>query len=207
MSRLTRGLILGSFVGFAAVAIPVALHNPASAGAPESSPTGPSGATTENADLTEYQDAYGVTAEQARAEWELTDLAGELQASLVKTTPEVFGGLWVDHEPAFEIVVNVVHGGEALVQQQIELLGLAAVTRVQETQFTYVQLLSDQALLNDIAPPGIEFASGIMPSIGGVVLSVASDEDAAAFQAVSLPESISIVVEPLGGETVAIYGA
>jgi hypothetical protein len=192
------GLLL--VVGVAVVPTP-------SRGDPSPTPAAdPSEVPTENADLEDYSTAYGVTPEQARLEWEATDLAGELQVVLIDAEADIFGGLWVEHEPSFAVVVAVLPGGEKAVQEHIDRLGLTAVTRLQEAKFTLAQLRSDQALLGAIAPFGVEFASGIDQSMGRVEVSVESAEDVAAFQQVPLPESVVIIQEGLPTPTAEVYG-
>lgn len=159
-----------------------------------------------NADLDDYVSAYGVSPEEAREEWKVTDAAGELQEQLVKTEADVFGGLWIEREPTFAIVVGVMSGGEKAIQEQIDGLGLSGVARIQEVQRTLEQLRMDQAALDAVVPAGVDFAAGVDQSEGIVEVFVETAEDASLLASVPLPESVVINQRSLPTPAVEIYG-
>lgn len=193
MRRLSRSLVLGLVV-VVGVAVAWRPSQGDLATSSERSPGDPAETATENADLEDYSTAYGVSPVQALLEWEATDLAGELQVALIDTEADVFGGLWIEHQP-FVIVVGVLPGGEKAVQEHIERLGLATVTRLKETEFTLAQLRSDQAALDAVAPFGVDFASGIDQSMGRVEVNGLS-QFRSTFQP---PPSMTNVTITLGG--------
>lgn len=159
-----------------------------------------------NSDLDDYVSAYGVSAEEARQEWTATDAAGELQAQLVETEADVFGGLWIEHEPTFAIVVSVLPGGEKAVQEHIDHLGLAAVARIQQGQRTLEQLRRDQASVSAVAPVEVDFAAGVDQSEGRVKVFVQTAEDASLLASLPLPESVVVIQQSLPTPAVEIYG-
>lgn len=160
-----------------------------------------------NSDLDDYVSAYGVSPDEARDQWTATDTAGELQVELVKTEADVFGGLWIEREPTFAIVVAVLPGGEKAVQERIDGLGLAAVARIQQVQRTLEQLRADQAAVSAVADGiGIDIAAGVDQSEGRVKVFVETSDDAGRLASVPLPESVVLVQRSLPTPAVEIYG-
>lgn len=159
-----------------------------------------------NSDLDDYVSAYGVSPQEARAQWTAADTAGELQVELVKTEADVFGGLWIEREPNFAIVVGVLPGGEKAVEEHIDHFGLAGVARIQQVPRTLEQLRADQAAISAVAPAGIDFAAGVDQSENRVKVFVQTADDAMLLASVPLPESVVIIQQGLPTPAVEIYG-
>lgn len=202
MSRVVESFMFGLLLVVGVATAPAASRGDS----PPSPAADPSEEPTENADLEDYSTAYGVTPDQARLEWEATDLAGELQVVLIEAEADVFGGLWVEHEPTFAIVVRVLPGGEKAVQEQIDRLGLSEVARIDLGQRTLQQLHKDLASLDTVIPSGVDFAAGVDQSEGRVQVFVQTAEDAILLASVALPESVVVVQQGLPAPAVEIYG-
>ena len=159
-----------------------------------------------NADLDDYVDAYRVSPEEARAHWTATDAAGELQAELIRSERDVFGGLWIERDPTFAVVVGVVDGGQNAIQEHIGRFGLADVARIEEVRRTLAELQADQDVVGARIPPEIDYAAGIDQSEGRVKVFVESAADASIFAGLQLPQSVVIVQQPLPTPIAEIYG-
>jgi len=53
-----------------------------------------------------YADFAGVSVEEAKRRTELQFLGGELQAKLRREKAATFAGMWIEHKPQFQIVVQ-----------------------------------------------------------------------------------------------------
>jgi len=160
-----------------------------------------------NADLDDYVKAYGVSPEEAREHWAATDIAGELQADLIKTQGDIFGGLWIEREPTFAVVIGVVAGGEKTVRAYVDKFDLAEVTRVQQVLHTLEQLQADQAAISAAADAaGIDIAAGVDQAEGQVMVFVETAEDASVLTRLQLPGTANVVQQDLPTPAVEIYG-
>lgn len=144
-----------------------------------------------------FAEAWGVSEDDASKQLAAQDDAGRLQATLLDAEGDVFGGMWIDHDPSFQIVVRALPGSEARIQPYIDQARLTAVTRIEAADYTFQQLEKDQASLNALIPARVNFASGIDISLGRVEVWVDNPADAAALATSGLPESTVVVVRGL----------
>jgi hypothetical protein len=144
-----------------------------------------------------FAEAWGVSADDARKQLAAQDDAGRLQATLSDAAGDVFGGMWIDHDPSFQIVVRTLPGSEARIQPYIDQAGLTDVTRIEAATYTFQQLEKDQASLDALIPARVNFASGIDVSLGRVQVWVDNPSDATALGASGLPESTVVSVGAL----------
>jgi hypothetical protein len=171
---------------------------------PTGEPSG-GGAESGNADLENYAEAYGVPQKTAQEQWAAIDIARELQAVLRERQRNSFGGLWIDYEPQFSIVVMSVAGGEGAAQEEIDLLGLASTTRIDQSDFTLRELEHQQAGLAEVAPFGVDYSSAISIRTGRVEVYVEGQEDVDAMEDSELPPAAVVVEEELPTPA-AVYG-
>jgi hypothetical protein len=155
--------------------------------------------------LESYAADFGLTTAQAREEWALTEAAGKLQAALMKNQSDVFGGMWIEHEP-FGIGLSVLPGGESAVRSEMERFGLTTVTTLETAGQTLEALRRDQAALDLLIPSDIDFSSGIDQSRGVIEVTVENSSDAATVSGLGLPDSVVVTVGGLPTPAVAIYG-
>lgn len=153
-----------------------------------------------------FAEAWGVSVDDVRKQLAAQDAAGRLQAALLAAEGDVFGGLWIDHEPSFQIVVRALPGSEARILPYIDQEGLTDVSRIEVAQYTFEQLEKDQASLNALAPAGVNFASGISVSLGRLEVWVDNTSDAAALEASGLPNSTVVLIGGQSRPVVQIYG-
>lgn len=157
-------------------------------------------------DMDWYATTFRVSVAEAEERFAMMEVARQLQAELRDTEADVFGGLWIDHEPVFAVVVNVLAGKEAQIQQHIEGLGLAKVTRIATTGFTEEQLHRDQDALSTQVPFGKDYASGIDLKKGQVEIYVATAADVDTFEMADYAASVVVVQASLPTAAAEIYG-
>jgi len=207
--------MLSRRMGMAALAISIAAIafialSTAAGTAAEGPDEGPAdeGSQTEssNADLDDYSKAYGVTPEEARRQWTITDEARELQASLRSDARDVFAGMWLDYEPEFAVVVGVLPGGEESVRATVKELGLVDWVRLAPRDHSLVDLHAMQDSLSELLPASLDYSSGIDQSEGLVNVYVheyLSDSQLASFE---LPNGVAISFEGPPVPAVDVYG-
>jgi hypothetical protein len=78
-------------------------------------PEGPAPESPMDLAINDYTQYYGVSRDEAIQVFEIQGSFGEtgLQTELSSQEPETFGGLWLQHEPEFKIVVAFTRDGEA----------------------------------------------------------------------------------------------
>ena len=63
-------------------------------------------------DAQQYAEEMGVDVEEAMRRLALQDPIGELNATLAARESDTFGGLWVEHQPEYKVVVLFTRNGE-----------------------------------------------------------------------------------------------
>lgn len=157
-------------------------------------------------DTETYAKTYGVSIEEAKARLATMDVARVLQAELRANESSVFGGLWIDHEPEFAVVVNVLAGGESGILKSVEALGLSGVTRMVTAQYTEDELQSDQTDAVTKLPMTMNYATGINLRANRVEVYVEGADDVATLEDANFAESVVVVERLLPTPQVAIYG-
>jgi hypothetical protein len=95
-----------------------------------------------------YAKNHGVSVEEALDRFHLQEVAGELDARLAENEAETFAGLWVEHSPAFHIVVLFTQDAEQKIKPYItaeiaDLLEVRIAERsLAELEKTQQELLS-----------------------------------------------------------------
>jgi hypothetical protein len=152
-----------------------------------------------------YAHDFGVTVEEATRRFEVIEVARELQADLRDSQEEHFGGLWISHEP-FEVVVNVVPGGEAAATTSVESLGLEGSVRIQQARFTETFLTAQQGKLPRVMPDDLDYGTGIDIRAGYVKLWAVRPADRPRLETLELPQAVKIVEGYIAEPAVNIYG-
>jgi hypothetical protein len=66
-----------------------------------------------------YAEHFGTTIEEAQNRFEIGDAFSGLDTELENKEPETFGGLWIQHEPSFCVVIAFTRDGEATIKKYI----------------------------------------------------------------------------------------
>jgi hypothetical protein len=154
-----------------------------------------------NPDVQYYANDLGIDVEEAAYRLSLQEPIGKLSACLDSEEKDTFAGLWVEHEPSFQVFVAFTQDGEDTLARYITGTALEEIVKVRSAAVTYEELRAVQAETNQLLKPlSMSLSSGI-----NIVLHVT---DLAAFEAgiqdhgIKLPEHLSVVTvyEPLGDD-------
>ncbi|MEM9292108.1 MAG: S1 family peptidase [Acidobacteriota bacterium] len=92
-------------------------------------------------DAVAYAEYFGTDIEEALQRLDLQARIGELDAALTEETADTFAGLWLDHDPEFEVVALYTNASAAQEWLNEEALGdLAPLITVQPAAVTLKQL-------------------------------------------------------------------
>jgi hypothetical protein len=126
----------------------------------DSSPVGEQDAFLRDAQS--YAEDTGVSLEEAVRRMELQDSIGELGARLQANESGTFGGLWVQNEPDYRVVIRFTRDGETTIRRYVPDGPLAEVIEVIGADATLVELRQAQQDTERILQRlGIESNSGV----------------------------------------------
>jgi hypothetical protein len=97
-------------------------------------------------DAQHYAAEYGVDLEEALRRLQAMDEIGRLNAALTANEGDTFGGLWVEHEPAFRVVASFTRDGAQTIQPYIQGKSWAHLVEVREVKATTEELISAEIL-------------------------------------------------------------
>lgn len=150
-----------------------------------------------------YASTYRVAENEAARRLDLQNAIVALEAQVKQTYPDRFAGLWIEHEPAFRVVVRLVGDideARAIVEPGSPLSGLVHL----ETAPRTLQILIDtqEALYRSLLAEGVELDAGVDVRGSKVELYVLGDaaaEQLRSRRGASLPEFVEIKsVQQLG---------
>jgi hypothetical protein len=159
-----------------------------------------------NPDVQYYANDIGVDVEEAAYRLSLQESIGRLNACLNSEEKDTFAGLWIEHEPGYQVFAAFTRDGENTLEPYLTGSALEDIVTVRSAAVTYEELRAIQAetdlLLKPLKTP---FSSGINIQENLVELYVT---DLAAFNAsiqahdIQLPQHLNIVTiyEPLGDD-------
>ena len=61
----------------------------------------------ENVDAPMYAKQFGVSQDEALRRLKLQPIIGKLGSELIQKYPDIYGGLWIEHQPTYSIKVGV----------------------------------------------------------------------------------------------------
>jgi hypothetical protein len=96
-------------------------------------------------DAESYAEAYGLSPEEAAGRLNAQDDVGGLQERLAREEADTFGGLWIEHEPAYRVVVAFTEDAAATLARYVEGTSLQGIAVAREVAFTQAELESAQA--------------------------------------------------------------
>ena len=71
-------------------------------------------------DAMSFAEHQGITLEDAVRRLQHQQTIGNIQPHLEADLPETYGGLWVEHQPEYRIVIALTIGDESTIQPYIE---------------------------------------------------------------------------------------
>ena len=159
-----------------------------------------------NPDVQYYANDLGIDVEEAAYRLSLQESIGKLNACLEGEEKDTFAGLWIEHEPSYQVVVAFTRDGEDTLAIYITGSALEDIVRVRSAAVTYEELRAVQAETDRLLQPlNTPFSSGINIQENLVELYIT---DIDAFDAgiqdhdIELPKHLSVVTiyEPLGDD-------
>ena len=99
---------------------------------------GPDDALRKDAET--YAKQYGITLDEAIVRFQIMQVVSELTAALKANEAKSFGGLWIEHEPEFRVVVLFTHKGKQTVRPYIKGKLYEDVIEVREARYTLAEL-------------------------------------------------------------------
>jgi len=111
------------------------------------------GAEAVKDDIGSYADEIGISRSEAVSRFGLQSAAGDLDAILTDSAGEVFAGLWIVHEPQFEVIVWLTDLSVDI-SQAVDDVGLSGYVEVRKAARSLEELETDAARFLRDAGPG-----------------------------------------------------
>ncbi len=162
-----------------------------------------------------YAEHFGVTVDEALQRLQLQNAFPDLEPEITKSEPETFGGLWLQHEPEFKVIVAFTRNGENTITKYSDYIPeeIAPYIEVRTVEKSLVELLNDQEKLAQSAEAqGIKVESWLNIGDNRVEINIRTSDKNAYDIAVSegkivQPDKLNInLVESLTQPETDIYG-
>jgi len=157
-----------------------------------------------NPDAAYFAEDAGITLEEANLRLAFQETIGDIQPHLMSALPDIYGGLWVEHEPAYRIVIALTEGDKATIQPYIEGNDWAPFVEVITVRYTLEELTRDQAAAGRAADSVQASVTTAVDVINNrVELKVGNPElfqNDLAEAGLSLPSSVVVSAFQTGGE-------
>lgn len=162
-----------------------------------------------------YAEHFGVTVDEALHRLQLQNAFPDLEPEITKNEPETFGGLWLQHEPEFKVVVAFTRNGENTIAKYSAYIPeeIAPYIEVRTVEKSLVELLNDQEkLAQSMEARGIKADSWLNVGDNRVELNIRTSDKNTYDLAVNewkivQPDRLNInLVESLMQPTADIYG-
>ncbi|MBE2197815.1 MAG: hypothetical protein IAE79_04335 [Anaerolinea sp.] len=129
-------------------------------------------------DAQAYAAALGVSLEEASRRLQLQNSIGELGAALQANEADTFAGLWLEHEPAYKVVVAFVGDGEEVIRPYLTNPALADIIEIRAAQYTLAELQTAQQDVSTMAeqPGAVAVTTDINVMSNQVVLTVGNPD-------------------------------
>jgi hypothetical protein len=95
-------------------------------------------------DAQEYARQFGVSEDEALQRLGYQDDIGELQNALQTNEADTFGGLWIEHEPTYRIVVLFTRAGDRTIRPYLAGRAFADLVEVRQARYTWAELQTAQ---------------------------------------------------------------
>lgn len=149
-------------------------------------------------DLAAISEATGVSVEELKEQMAYEDQISELQARLNANEADTFAGLWIERQPAYQIVVAFTENGEQTVSNYLDADdSLWDVLAIREATYSEAQLQADQQRLNDmLGNATFDWASYVDIMSNQVFLEPVSESvwnEFIAANEIDLPDSVQLL--------------
>ncbi|MBA3943417.1 MAG: hypothetical protein H0X37_02510 [Herpetosiphonaceae bacterium] len=147
----------------------------------------------------------GISVDEAVHRLQMQNSIGTLGTALEQREAATFGGLWIQQQPVYRVVVAFTRNGNATIQPYVAHTALADLIDVRTVAVTYTELQEAQKQADQLLPRlGISFSSGINVQANRVEVNITDRVlfDAALQRAnAKLPDHVVAITayEPLRG--------
>lgn len=161
-------------------------------------------------DASIYAKQNGITVDEAIRRFQLQDYAGVLDAELSSKESNTFAGLWIEHTPKFQIVVQFTRDAAETIKPYLRE-GIANVIEVRTAKASLIDLQSTQSsVLSALRSSGILADTEIDVQENRIKVYTADRirfDNALRDGRLTLPDNVDIItVETLAKPTIDIYG-
>lgn len=103
-------------------------------------------------DAADYAQRFGIGLEAAARRLQLQHVVGDLEATIREKESDFFGGLWIEHEPAFRVVVLFTDPAAASrVRPILDRSALLNLIDIQSARYTLAELEERQTIAHHLA--------------------------------------------------------
>jgi hypothetical protein len=99
-------------------------------------------------DALSFAEHQGITLEEALRRLEHQQTIGDIQPLLEADLPDTYGGMWIEHQPNYRIIIAIGEGDEATIQAYIEGKPWAEFVEVLQVKYSLKELMDAQAAAN-----------------------------------------------------------
>ncbi len=158
----------------------------------------------DNPDAQYFAEDVGISLEEAARRLSYQETIGSIQPQLSADLVDTFGGLWVEHKPAYRIVIALTDGDKSTVEQYFQEFEWATFVEVISVDHTLAQLSADQAAVNSAAQEiNVPITSAVDVMKNRVEVTIGNPalfEEDLAKAGFELPETVELVAVDPGGE-------
>lgn len=172
------------------------------------SPTVVGGTEAPRRDVAEYARMVGVDIAEAERRLALQDTIAQFRQELELEEASAFGGLYIDHEPQYRVVVQFTEGGGAALRRHPPPASIVSEIALEKVDYTLQQLHNDLETLSTRIDDG-PYALDIDITENRVVVEATQRADAEALESspIALPPTARVkIVEELPSAAVNFYG-
>lgn len=146
---------------------------------------------------------FGISVEEAVRRMADQDSIGYLNTALTENEKETFGGLWLEHEPTYQVVIAFTKNGEETLRPYLETYPIAAPITVLEVDSSYVELQALQAAVsNQLSTLQFPHSSSIRVQENLIEILISDQalfDETLQNAGITLPDNVSVIAtyEPL----------
>ena len=167
---------------------------------PQATPTSPPLPPTTDAiwvDAAYIAEDLDISVEEAVRRTTNQDNIGYLNAALTENETETFGGLWLEHEPTYQVVIAFTENGDETLRPYLATYPIAAPISVIEVESTYAELQALQtAVSNQLSTLQYPHASSVSVQDNLVEVLISDQalfEETLQNAGVTLPENVRVI--------------
>jgi hypothetical protein len=98
-----------------------------------------------------FVDDHGLPLDEAVYRSRFEETIGELQSLLMTDLSDVFGGLWIEPQPEYQIVIALNQGDMEIIRPYLADYEWSDFVKVQPATYTLEKLKADQAIAREVA--------------------------------------------------------